>query len=309
MSDGHDRPRALVIVNPHATGTSGRLRRHVLEMLARGLAIEAASTRERGHAIELARDAAREGFDLVIAFGGDGTANEAANGVIGSSTALGCLPAGATNVFCRLLGLPRDVLAATNRLLAHAGRLSPRLVDTGRVDDRHFLFASGVGLDARMVATADRHPRQKARLGHHYFAAAAAWAYLREYLVGAPRIRVDAAGRRLEGVTAIVQNGDPASFYGRRAIRIAPDAGLQTGSLSLAVLARATPLDMVALAPRLFGEGAAGHPQVSTLAAMRTARVSACEDVAFPLEVDGDYLGEFERVHYSAAPRSLAVLA
>jgi diacylglycerol kinase family enzyme len=104
--------------------------------------VDAIDTQSRNHATNLCRDAAAEGYDVVVAFGGDGTVNEAANGLIGSDTPLTCLPGGATNVFCRMLGIPNDVVDATEHLLRIADDFEPRRIDTGIVNGRHFVSSS-----------------------------------------------------------------------------------------------------------------------------------------------------------------------
>lgn len=100
----------------------------------------------------------RRPLHVVVAFGGDGTVNEAANGLAGSDVPLTCLPSGSTNVFCRTLGISADLVDATEHLLALADDFRPRRVDLGRVDDRHFVFASGIGLDASVVERVDSCP-------------------------------------------------------------------------------------------------------------------------------------------------------
>src|SRR6476660_10277332 len=109
--------RMLIIVNPYATTVSDRLRHLVVYALQGRFEVDAVDTEARGHAIELCREAAEQGYDVVVAFGGDGTVNEAANGLAGSSTALTCLPGGSNNVYCRMLGIPNDVVDATEHLL------------------------------------------------------------------------------------------------------------------------------------------------------------------------------------------------
>src|SRR5918998_2518306 len=161
--------RMLVIVNPYATTVSDRLRNLVVYALGSRYAVEAIDTQERGHATQICREAASEGYDVVVAFGGDGTLNEAANGLVGSSTPLTALPGGATNVFCRTVGIPTDVVDATEHLLALADDFRPWRMDLGRFEGRHFVFASGVGLDASVVRRVDARPRLKARLGPWYF--------------------------------------------------------------------------------------------------------------------------------------------
>src|SRR5436305_4295911 len=143
--------RMPIIVNPYATTVSDRLKNLVVYALRGGYRVDAIDTETRNHAAELGREAAREGYDVVVAFGGDGTVNEAANGLAGSGTALGCIPGGRTNVFCRILGIPNDVVDATEHLLQIADRWSTRPAALGTAGDRRFLFSAGVGLDARGV--------------------------------------------------------------------------------------------------------------------------------------------------------------
>src|SRR5918997_2553599 len=135
--------RMLVVVNPHASSTTSDVRSQVLAELDASYRVEAAQTTHQGHAIELSRRAAADGYDVVVALGGDGTINEVANGLAGTDTALGCLPGGATNVYCRMLGIPRDMPAATALLIDAAGAWDPKPLDVGRVNDRWFTFAAG----------------------------------------------------------------------------------------------------------------------------------------------------------------------
>src|SRR3982074_1918353 len=136
--------RMLMIVNPYATTVSDRLKNLVVYALRGRYQVDAIDTEARDHATELCREAAREGYDVVVAFGGDGTVNEAANGLVGSQTSLSCLAGGRTNVYCRMLGIPIDVVDATEHLLGLAHDWVPRWVDVGQVNDRYFLFSSGV---------------------------------------------------------------------------------------------------------------------------------------------------------------------
>src|SRR6516164_1193268 len=135
--------RMLIVVNPYATTVSDRLMNLVVYALRGRYEVDAIDTNARGHATELAREAAREGYDVVVAFGGDGTVNEAANGLVGSNTPLCCLPGGRTNVYCRMLGIPVDVVDATEHLLRLADDWRPRRLDFARVNERGFLFSAG----------------------------------------------------------------------------------------------------------------------------------------------------------------------
>src|SRR3954453_15617940 len=143
-----ERKRMLVISNPYATTVSERLKSLVVYALQGRYEVHAVDTEGRDHAAVLCRRAAVEGYDVVVVFGGDGTVNEAANGLAGTATALTALPGGPTNASCRMLGIPGDVRDARGPLLRGADDWQPRELDLGSVNGRHFLFASGYGLDA-----------------------------------------------------------------------------------------------------------------------------------------------------------------
>jgi diacylglycerol kinase family enzyme len=308
LPDRSPKRRMLVIVNPYATTVSDRLRNLVVYALQSRYSVEAIDTQERNHATEICREAANRGYDVVVAFGGDGTVNEAANGLAGSDTPLTALPGGSTNVWARTLGIPNDVVDATEHLLAMADSFNPRRVDLGRVNGRYFVFASGVGLDASVVERVDRRPLRKARYGAWYYSYAALDIFTRRYLVHAPHVRVHAEGRELEAVTVIVQNSDPFTYFRRRPVRVAEGAGLETGTLGVAVLRGATPFEVPTLIPRLLSgrpEAVLRHRQVESLGALDGLGVEAIEDQPFPVQVDGDYIGEYIEVRFSAAPGAL----
>ncbi len=305
------RRRMLVIVNPYASTVSDRLRHLVVYALQGRFEVDAVDTEARGHATELCREAAHEGYDVVVAFGGDGTVNEAANGLLGSSTPLCCLPGGSANVFGKMLGIPGDVVDATEHILAMADRWRPRRVDLGVVNGRCFTFASGLGLDASVVERVDARPHLKARFGPYFFTAVALATFARRYLVRPPRLELEAGEQRLRGVTAVVQNGNPFTYFMDRPIDVADGATLDSGTLSAAVLARATPLAMPSIAFRAFSARArvTGHRQVTGLTDLRGLVVRSADGRPLPLQVDGDYLGEVEQARYSLRPAALTVAA
>jgi diacylglycerol kinase family enzyme len=305
------RRRMLVIVNPYATTVSDRLKNLVVYALQSRYEVEAVDTRAKLHATELCREAADEGYEVVVAFGGDGTVNEAANGLIGTDVPLTCLPGGSTNVFCRTLGIPRDVVDATEHLLQVADRWEPRRVDLGRVNGRHFTFSSGIGLDASVVEQVDAHPKLKSRYTRWYYTYVAVSTFMRKYLLHPPRVRVEVNGRSVEGVTVVIQNSDPFTYFGNRPIRVCDGAALDSGTLALTVLERASALDMPTLIPRLFSakpRTVQRHRQVEGFSDVDYARIVSA-DGAFPLQVDGDYIGEFDEASYGVVPRALTVVS
>jgi diacylglycerol kinase family enzyme len=301
----------LIIVNPYATTVSENLRHLVVHALQGRYEVDAVDTEARGHATEICREAAHEGYDVVVAFGGDGTVNEAANGLIGSPTPLTCLPGGSANVFGKMLGIPGELVDATEHLLALADDWRPRKVDIGMVNGRCFTFASGLGLDASVVERVDANPRLKARYGPWFFTWAAVSTFTRRYLLHPPRLVALVDGERLEGVTAVVQNGSPFTYFKNRPIEIAEDASLDSGTLSACVLHRARPIDMPFIALRAFSKRArlARHRQITPCSGLTELTVQSADGKPLPLQVDGDYLGEVDEARYSIVPQALCVVA
>jgi diacylglycerol kinase family enzyme len=312
LPDRGPKRRMLVIVNPYASTVSDRLKNLVVYALQGRYSVEAVDTQARSHATEICREAAAEGYDVVVAFGGDGTVNEAANGLAGSETPLTALPGGSTNVFCRTLGVPNDVVDATEHLLGMADRFRPVRVDLARAGDRRFTFSAGVGLDASVVERVDAHPYRKAKFGEWYFTYAGLVTFNRRYLVNPPRVRLDAGGRSVEGVTVVVQNSNPYSYFGRRPLYVCEGSDSINGRLSAAVLKRATPLEIFTLIPRILSArpGSVGrHRQIESLPDLHGLRVSSVDGRRFPLQLDGDYIGEFEEIEFDVQPAGLAVVS
>ena len=303
--------RMLIIVNPYATTVSDRLRHLVLYALQGRFEVDAVDTEAQGHATELCREAAHEGYDVVVAFGGDGTVNEAANGLLGSSTPLTCLPGGSANVFCKMLGIPGELVDATEHLLAMADDWRPRKVDLGVVNGRCFTFASGLGVDASVVERVDSNPRLKARFGAYYFTWAAIGTFTRRYLLNPPRMIARAGEQTLEGVTTVVQNGSPFTYFQNRPIELADGPVLDSGGLAGCVLHRAKPIDMPFIAWRAFSRRArlTAHRHVTAISEFTEMTVSTSDGRPLPLQVDGDYIGEVAEARYSILPRALNVIS
>ncbi len=155
--------RALLIVNPHATSTTRQRRDVIVRALASAVDLEVVETRYRGEATGLAATAAADKFGLVMTLGGDGTVNEAVNGILGSPDdpqarsdaadlpALAALPGGNANVFTRSLQLPSDPVDAAGRLIEDIAAGRERCIGLGTANGRYFTFNAGLGLDAEVV--------------------------------------------------------------------------------------------------------------------------------------------------------------
>jgi diacylglycerol kinase family enzyme len=309
--------RMLLIVNPYATTVSDRLKNLVVYALQGRFEVETVATEAQNHATEIGREVRDHGYEVVVAFGGDGTLNEVANGLAGTEVPVSVLPGGSTNVVCRTLGIPNDVVDATEHLLALADEWAPRRIDLGTVDERRFVFSCGVGIDATVVKRVDAHPRLKSRAGPYYYSWAAISAFYRNYMVNPVRLRVEADGETVEGVTALAQNSDPFTYFASRPLRVCEGVEIDDGTLSLAVLRRAAQRDMTTLIPRLFSaqRPAARHRRIehfegveaATIASISTTREGVTRP--FPVQVDGDYIGERTRIELKVEPGALTVVA
>jgi diacylglycerol kinase family enzyme len=311
LASPRPRKRVLIIVNPYATTVSDRLKTLVVYALRGTYDVTAIDTKARGHATELCREAAREGYDAVVAFGGDGTVNEAANGLAGSSTALTCLPGGRTNVYCRVVGIPVDLVDATEQLLRLADDWHPRQVDLGFADGRKFLFSAGVGLDAAVVEQVDSHPQLKTRWGEWYYTAITMRTFNRRYLFRPPRLEAEIDGQPIAGVSAFVQKGPAYTYFGQRAIVIGEEASLDGGELCAAVLKRVNPIDLPPIAWRALSRRARleRQRQMEVVGSLRQLRVRSLDGRPLPLQVDGDYIGDFQDVEFGVVPGALRLIA
>jgi diacylglycerol kinase (ATP) len=136
----------VVILNPAANSDRAQRWRAHVETLARDSMI--CETSAPGEAETLARHAVSEGFEKIVAAGGDGTINEVVNGLAGSSATLGLLPMGTVNVFAMELGLPSHNLGLCWQIIEGC---NTRLVDLPSANGKYFVQLAGVGLDAQVV--------------------------------------------------------------------------------------------------------------------------------------------------------------
>jgi YegS/Rv2252/BmrU family lipid kinase len=309
---GYTRPvrRCLLIVNANAQTVT----RHGRDLIARALTAEFdvrdADTQGPGHAAEMARDAAAENVDLVVALGGDGTVNEIVNGLAGTDTPLAILPGGGANVLARSLGIPRDPVEAAVALLDRVND-KPRRIPLGRVDGRYFTVNCGVGLDAAIVQRVERRQFAKRAAGDLFFV----WSALRTFLVGQgrrePKLRIrwgDQLEEHEDGrYLIVVQNTTPFTYLGERAMNLTPDAHLEDGLdfMTMDTLRTAT---VLRVALQAFGSG--GHVRNKHVSLVRDQRHIVVECLEpMPVQADGEFIGERRRVEIESVPDALSLLA
>jgi diacylglycerol kinase family enzyme len=298
-----------LIVNPTASSMTPRRRVQIEHVLSDQHRLEVAETFRRGHATRLARAAAREGMDAVVVLAGDGTLNEAADGLAGTETALAPLPGGSTNVFARTIGYRNDLKEATEQLIEALRRRSFRRIGIGVGNGRRFLFHLGVGFDARVIEQVERHAWLKRTLAHPTFAVAAFTTFFRGYDRTRPQFRVEADGETVgDGYFGIVSNTAPYSFFGPRPLMVTRAAGLDR-ALALTMFTRLEPNTLLPAAGSAMVRGRRIERQsgIEQRADLTSLTLSANKG-PFPWQVDGDYLGETERIDVRYEPDALALV-
>jgi diacylglycerol kinase family enzyme len=315
--------RALLVVNPHATSTTPAGRDVLAAALASEVKLDVVATGHRGHAAQLAEQAARDGLDLVVVHGGDGTVNEVVNGLLAApdqvhAPALGLVPGGSANVFGAGVGVPRDPVEATQHLLQALRAERRRTIGLGRLHawapdqagpqpPRWFTFNAGLGLDAGAVRRVERARARGRRATTARYVRAAVRSYFRQDHRN-PLLTVVLPGeQQVPGVyLAIVANSDPYSYLGSRPVRMNPgcsqDDGL--GLFALRSLALLPVLRHVAQILRRTGQPHGRH----LLRRQDLPWITVTSEVPIGLQVDGDYLGEHVRADFQSVPAALSVV-
>jgi diacylglycerol kinase family enzyme len=295
--------RLLLVVNATASSVTARGRVVIQKALAADHDLTVAETSRRGHATRLAQGAAADGTEVVVVLGGDGTLNEAANGLAGTRCALAALPGGSTNVFARTIGLPNDPIEATGATLDALARRSIRRVGLGSLNGRYFLFHVGLGFDAAVVAQVERRAGLKRYAGHPLFVYAGFATWFRHYDRTRPRFAVRHADGTVvdDAYLAICLNTNPYTYLGNRPLSLAPEATLDRG-LAMVTLRTLRFGPTMAVIGSALGRGR--HLRTSRWTDHRTDLTSIVVEGhgPFPYQVDGDHLGDIEHVELTHVP-------
>jgi diacylglycerol kinase family enzyme len=303
--------RILLVWNPASTEVNAESVGSVLTQLAERLEVVAMHTLEAGDGRRLGRLAADEGFDAVFVLGGDGTANEVVNGA-GDRLPIGVLPAGGTSVLPRVLGLPRDLDEAVVRLCDALDEGSERSISLGKLNDRCFTFAAGIGVDAEIVKRIDERGRggdsadDSSRPGDLWFVREAIGVLL-EGDYAEPMIHVEVPGKPdIHAATLFVANCSPWSFAGPVPLDVAPDASFEGGFDLVAVESielRSAPGRLASLLGRKGKDEDDGVPRLHNL-----ARATVRCDRPLPGQVDGELIGELDSFELSVVPVAARLL-
>ncbi|HEY5640974.1 MAG TPA: diacylglycerol kinase family protein [Dehalococcoidia bacterium] len=294
-SIGFERKEAVLIINPAAHNVPALKRRREAEEWLRetGWRFRWEQTTGSGEATAMAARAAAEGVPLVLACGGDGTLNEVANGLAGTETALGTLPAGTSNIWAREAGISRKPLEAA-RLMATGER---RLIDLGKAGDRYFMLFAGIGIDAEITRGVSLN--MKRRVG----AAAYGITAVREALRWRSRpitVRLDGQEERLDVLMAFA--GNTRLYAGLT--KITPNAIVDDGLLDVCIYQGAGRLDIAMHTARTLLQS---HFKAAKVLSRRVKRLEFDWDEPLPVQIDGDPLGDCPR-EIEVAPRALWVV-
>ncbi len=309
--------KVMLLVNPYASGVDWKSRMAANSALIGDHDLTAAETTKRDDATAIARQAADDGYDVVVVLGGDGTLNEAANGLAGTSTALAVLPGGSTNVFARTIGMaPKANRAAPQLQAALARGDGARTFGLGTVsasndtkNGRHFLFHLGVGYDAAVVAQVERRSSLKRKLGQVVFVYAAFSTWFRHYDHRKPSFALHFPDGATvdDGFFTICLNTNPYTYMGARPLYVTPDTGPDRGLVTVT-----TRNLKVRTLLTLFGS-AMGKGEILR----RSKNVDYRTDLTsltirghkpFPHQVDGDYLGEAQELQVTHGGTSIRLI-
>jgi diacylglycerol kinase family enzyme len=301
--------RVALIANPHASRFSGRQRDRVVATLAAAHKVELLQTGHAGQATELAAQAVAGGSEVVAVLGGDGTVNEVVNGLRDSDAALGLLGGGRVNVVARGLGMPADPDRAAVRLVELLAAGARRRLSLGMAGERCFALNAGLGLGGAIVREVERRQRAKQLYGDRAYVAAGIKALLVDYDRDHPHLTVHLADGRppLHGFFALVGNGDPFTYLGRRPFRPTPGAAWE-GGLDLVVgQTMATRALVRALTGMLSPHPRAGYPGLPVLHDLDGFSLSS--DIPLPFQLDGEYVGDRASVTFGCLRSAIGVVA
>jgi diacylglycerol kinase family enzyme len=310
--------KAVLIANPTAHNVTEASFLVVERALEATFDMELVTTEARGHASEIAAEAAASGAKSVVVYGGDGTVNEAVNGLMsaGATTdvVLGVLPGGGTNVLARNLGYPNDLVEATAHLIEVVAANRFKRISLGRVRasgpgndvDRLFTFGAGLVLDAEMVRRVEESGLRP-RLHDWAFVLQGFKSFFAIRGEGEAALRLHTPEGVQEVFWAIVAKSDPFTYMGAKGIHISPSARHEAG---LDVVAGRTLKVFRTLRWVLQTMGSQRHVKHRDLVHLHDlpeVRVDAIRPVT--LQADGEHLGRVDSFSAVSIPEALPVWA
>lgn len=296
---------AKVILNPYSNRWNAQARwpQAAAALQAAGVDFELVVSERKGHTVDLAEQAARDGFSPIIAAGGDGTIGDVTHGIALAAKSgteplgpLGVMPLGTANDACFSLGIPTDLTAAAKVIAAG----KTKNMDLCKLNDRYFVNNSACGLEPYVTTKHEKIHRLKG---------------MARYLVAAVQAIMDKPewhgivkwdDGEYEGPLSLVSIGN-----GRRTggFFMTPHADMFDGKLTLAFGYRATRLGLFAALPRAFHEGEKSYVYMDGMRELHATRVSIHLDHPSPAHTDGELFPQFiQDFEYSIQPGRLKIL-
>jgi diacylglycerol kinase family enzyme len=299
----------VLVANPSASGFTGGRFRAVMAALSERFSVTAAWPTSPSEARREAVGAAQSGAYAVIAMGGDGVAHHVANGLVHTSTALGLVPAGTTNVFAKILDIPAKPAAAAKAI----GEYEPKPVTLAHVvaetvkgvSSAYALFALGVGFDADVVEAAERRPESKQSFGAAHFASTAVGMLVRRYRNMPANLRVECVGTRTDAVAVMVQIHQVYTYFGRIPLRLGPAPRRGLVACAIESVGAATGASIVARA--VVSRSLSNAPGCTVFPELDKMLIDA--DPPSPLQADGELLGYGTAFEITPASGALLVLS
>jgi diacylglycerol kinase family enzyme len=299
--------RLLLVANPAASGFTSSLHRDVAEILGGGFHVTSIWPNGPAQARTESSAAAAEGFDVVVAMGGDGVVHEVANAITGTTTALGVVPAGTTNVFGRIAGFPRKPRDAAEAIAAAATTtVIPTLAltetDGGTQREHVATFAAGVGFDAEVIQESERRPLRKVGFGAVHYARSTA-KVASTFRDRVPTLRVTDGHRTADAVAVQLQVHDQFTYMGRVPLSLS-----QGPTPIAAVISRVSvPRLAMVVAWAATRRNLANLPGVEIWSGFE--RLEITSEPSSLIEADGELLGSASAITVSPNPQELRVVA
>lgn len=246
-----------------------------------------------GHASEIAAMAVKDGFDVVVAVGGDGTINEVARSLVHTGTALGVIPCGSGNGFARHLGIPIDI----RKSIEFINNSEVTTIDYGRLNGNPFFCACGVGFDALV---SDDFAK-----GSHRGLASYVQKTLVDWVKYEPEVYEVVADSVKKKYKAFIIACGNASQYGNNAY-ITPFASMRDGLLSVSILEPFTSIEVPLVVAQLFSNKIDKNSHVTTLS---TRKLTIKRASAGPVHYDGEPAIMDAVLDIEVVPEGLKVLA
>jgi len=299
--------RTKVIVNPVAGARSTRRKWPIISRLLErvGLAFDFNYTEGVGHAIELARMAASDGYRYLVAVGGDGTVNEVANGILispnAAATSLGVVSTGTGSDFARSAGLARDYatacknLKSSKRLTIDVGVVECQF--RGKTQERFFVNSAGVGFDAAVVKETERFPK--------FFGGTVPYVagLLRTLFIYKNKpvvIKIGDEVERTRVLNVVVANGG----YLGGGMHIAPEAELCDSLLDIAIVGDMGKFELLRELPKVYKGTHVNHPKFKM---KKTAHATIESPETMLVYADGELLGECP-ASFRVVPKALSLV-